>query len=190
LTAILEDDEKSNTIVAERLDPYVTTWNDEDLEKIVSYVKDWNTNARYCFTSQIVINSIIRIHKVDHFMSIKGASEAIPALLSYSERHFQRIDKLYQASYVLDYMSSLMSLLPNDTTIDKVVKIVPVNKTLPATTTTTISTKPKIFQSTDKKRNNNDTDDLAEYNKRKNNDNNKKRKVTKSAEIDNDPFFS
>lgn len=186
----MEDDEKSTTVVAERLDPYVTTWNDEDLEKIVSYVKDWNTNARYCFTSQIIINSIIRVHKVDHFMTIKGASEAIPALLSYSERHFQRIDKLYQASYVLDYMSSLMSLLPNDTTIENVVKkITPVIKTLPTTATTTAITKPKIFQSIDKKRNNNDTDDLAEYNKRKNNDN-KKRKVTKSGEIDNDPFFS
>jgi U3 small nucleolar RNA-associated protein 13 len=50
-------------------------------------------------------------------MSINGVSEAIPAILSYSERHFQRIDKLYQASYLLEYMSSLMSLLPNETNL-------------------------------------------------------------------------
>jgi len=122
-------------------------------------------------------------------MSIKGASEAVPALLSYSERHFQRIDKLYQASYVLEYMSSLMSLLPNDSIVEndmkKNSKII--EKTSVVTTVT--KSKPKIFQSSSK-RNNTTTDDLEEYNKRKDNDNNKKRKVTKSSDADNDPFFS
>jgi len=188
LTAILEDDEKNNIIVAERLDEYIDSWSDEDLEKVISYVKDWNTNARYCFTSQIVINSIVRIHKVDHFMNIKGASEAVPALLSYSERHFQRIDKLYQASYVLEYMSSLMSLLPNDSLIDNDIKKIPKVIENTSEVTAVIKTKPKIFQSNSKRKN--DTNDLEEYNKRKNNDNNKKRKVTKSAEVDNDPFFT
>jgi len=123
-------------------------------------------------------------------MSIKGASEAVPALLSYSERHFQRIDKLYQASYVLEYMSSLMSLLPNDSIVEndmkKNSKII--EKTSVVTTVT--KSKPKIFQSSSGKRNNTTTDDLEEYNKRKDNDNNKKRKVTKSSDADNDPFFS
>ena len=122
-------------------------------------------------------------------MSIKGAAEAVPALLSYSERHFQRIDKLYQASYVLEYMSSLMSLLPNDSIVEndmkKNSKII--EKTSVVTTVT--KSKPKIFQSSGK-RNNTTTDDLEEYNKRKDNDNNKKRKVTKSSDADNDPFFS
>ena len=122
-------------------------------------------------------------------MSIKGASEAVPALLSYSERHFQRIDKLYQASYVLEYMSSLMSLLPNDSIVEndmkKNSKII--EKTSVVTTVT--KSKPKIFQSSSK-RNNTTTDDLEEYKKRKDNDNNKKRKVTKSSDADNDPFFS
>ena len=122
-------------------------------------------------------------------MSIKGASEAIPALLSYSERHFQRIDKLYQASYVLEYMSSLMSLLPNDSIIENDMKknSKAIEKTSVVTTVT--KSKPKIFQSSSK-RNNSTTDDLEEYNMRKNNDNNKKRKVTKSSDADNDPFFS
>ena len=193
LTAILEDDDKNDIIIAERLDPYIGTWTDEDLEKVIIYAKDWNTNARYCFTSQIVINSIIRVHKVDHVMSINGVSEAIPAILSYSERHFQRIDKLYQASYLLEYMSSLMSLLPNETNLKeddinnkKISKITKEVEKIPI-----VSSKPKIFQSSDNKRNNNQSDDLADYNKKRNNDNNnnkKKRKVT--AEVDNDPFFS
>jgi hypothetical protein len=120
-------------------------------------------------------------------MSIKGVSEAIPAILSYSERHFQRIDKLYQASYLLEYMSSLMSLLPNETNIkgdvDNNRKITKDIEKVPM-----ISSKPKIFQSSNNKRKN-QSDDLADYNRKKNNDNNKKRK-TITAEVDNDPFFS
>jgi hypothetical protein len=45
-------------------------------------------------------------------MSIKTVAEAIPGLLAYGERHFQRLDRLHQATYVLEYMSSLMHLLP------------------------------------------------------------------------------
>jgi hypothetical protein len=187
LTAILEDDDKNDIIIAERLDPYIGTWTDEDLEKVIIYAKDWNTNARYCFTSQIVINSIIRVHKVDHVMSLNGVSEAIPAILSYSERHFQRVDKLYQASYLLEYMSSLMSLLPNETNIKddinnkKISKITKEVEKIPI---------PKIFQSSNNTRNNNQSDDLADYNKKRNNDNDNKKKRKVTAEVDNDPFFS
>ena len=157
---------------------------------VITYVKDWNTNARYCFTSQIVVNSIMRVHKIDHIMSIKGASEALPAILSYSERHFQRIDKLYQASYLLEYMSSLMSLLPNESNIkgdvgnNKIVKITKEEENAPV-----ISSKPKIFQSSNNKRSN-ESDDLADYNKKKNNDNNNKKRKVIIAEVEKDPFFS
>jgi len=44
----------------------------------------------------------------------------VPALLAYSERHFQRIDRLHQAAYALEYISGLMSLLPvAESTADK-----------------------------------------------------------------------
>ena len=120
-------------------------------------------------------------------MSLNGVSEAIPAILSYSERHFQRVDKLYQASYLLEYMSSLMSLLPNETNIKddinnkKISKITKEVEKIPI---------PKIFHSSNNKRNNNQSDDLADYNKKRNNDNDNKKKRKVTAEVDNDPFFS
>jgi len=51
---------------------------------------------------------------MDRLLKIGSIAEAIPSLISYGERHYERLDKLQQASYVLEYMSSLMTLLPLD----------------------------------------------------------------------------
>ena len=42
--------------VGDKLDPYTVTYNDEDLEKIVNYLKEWNTNAKHSFVSQAVLS--------------------------------------------------------------------------------------------------------------------------------------
>ena len=39
-----------------KLDSFVGSWVDSDLEKIVSYLKEWNTNAKHSFLSQAVLN--------------------------------------------------------------------------------------------------------------------------------------
>lgn len=42
--------------IGAKLDCFTSTWNDEDLEKIVVYLKEWNTNAKHSFVSQAVLN--------------------------------------------------------------------------------------------------------------------------------------
>ena len=71
--AILDDDKedskehikgKKNNIVqisfsenvGEKLDPFTATYSDEDLEKVVNYLKEWNTNAKHSFVSQAVLS--------------------------------------------------------------------------------------------------------------------------------------
>lgn len=39
-----------------KLDKFVMSWDDADLEKIVSYLKEWNTNAKHSFVSQAILN--------------------------------------------------------------------------------------------------------------------------------------
>jgi Utp13 specific WD40 associated domain len=46
--------------VGDKLDPYTATYNDEDLEKIVNYLKEWNTNAKHSFVSQAVLSRYVR----------------------------------------------------------------------------------------------------------------------------------
>ena len=42
-----------------KLDKLVGSWNDVDLEKIVSYLKEWNTNAKHSFVSQALLNRFV-----------------------------------------------------------------------------------------------------------------------------------
>ena len=42
--------------VGDKLDPFTASYNDEDLEKIVNYLKEWNTNAKHSFVSQAVLS--------------------------------------------------------------------------------------------------------------------------------------
>jgi hypothetical protein len=98
--------------VTERLDKYLCSASDLDLGKLVGFAKDWNSNARTCFVAQTLINAIFRLVPTDRLVKLKALSEASDALLSYSERHYDRLNRLEQASYLLEYMSSLMVLLP------------------------------------------------------------------------------
>jgi U3 small nucleolar RNA-associated protein 13 len=95
-----------------RLDPYVKAFTPEQLDKVVTYLKEWNTNARHCYTSQVLLHALLRLVRAEELMKHRVVLEALPALLSYSERHYQRLDRLNQASYMLDYFASMIALLP------------------------------------------------------------------------------
>ena len=95
-----------------KLDRYVSKFNDDECTKLVSFCKEWNTNSRNAHLSQLALSSLLRTLGVERLLSIKQIANAVPALLAYSERHFQRIDRLHQAAYALEYISGLMSLLP------------------------------------------------------------------------------
>ncbi len=105
--------------IAERLDGFVMAWSDDDLMKVVSYVKDWNTNAKHSFVAQILISSMLRVLPIDRLLHNRPIAESIAALAAYTDRHYARLDKLHQASYLLEYMSSTMSLLPLETVTRK-----------------------------------------------------------------------
>jgi len=126
LTAVLEqeakqpldsEEAKQDLFTADwslRLDPYVKAFSEEQLDKVVTYLKDWNSNARHCYTSQVLLNSLLRVVRVEALMKHRVVLEALPALLSYTERHYQRLDRLNQASYMLEYFASMISLLPEE----------------------------------------------------------------------------
>ncbi len=62
-----------------------------------------------------MIAALFRVVKIDNLLQSKSHPlfcEALPGLLSYSERHFQRLDKLNQASHMIGYVASLIALLP------------------------------------------------------------------------------
>ncbi len=102
----------STSSVACRLDEFVLKWNDEEVEKVVLLLRDWNTNAKNCFVCTCVLSSLLRVCGVGRLTSSRPLLESLPGLMAYTERHYQRICRLHQGTHLSDYFSSLMSLMP------------------------------------------------------------------------------
>ncbi|RYH10230.1 hypothetical protein EON65_39645 [archaeon] len=120
-TAILEEENTAvvldrnnvnmfNTIWSKRLDQYVKEWSEDEIKKIVVLMKEWNANSRYCYICQILIHSLFRHAQCDKLMSLSEFKEALPALLAYTDRHYQRINRLSEASFLLEYVAGLASI--------------------------------------------------------------------------------
>ena len=105
-----------------------------DLARLLKHVRDWNANARTSSVAQTVLHCILKLKSPEEIMAAfeppipavgekvdgetetqsKGASkmaendlnlrDLLDGLLPYSERHFARLDRLIQDSYVLDYV--------------------------------------------------------------------------------------
>ncbi|CAM9396122.1 unnamed protein product [Phaeothamnion confervicola] len=95
------------------LDAFVRTWSKERLALCLSYCRDWNTNAKKAVVAQALLSSILRCFSIDTLKGVEGCATVVDALLSYSQRHFDRVDRLAQASFICDYtLTSMQMLLP------------------------------------------------------------------------------
>ena len=102
----------SSRSIAEKLDEYVKTWTDDEIEKVFVLLRDWNTNAKHSFVSTMLLSCLLRVVGVSKLSTLRNVKTSLPGLLAYSERHYQRISRLVQATYLSDYFSSLMQWLP------------------------------------------------------------------------------
>ena len=94
-----------------RLDQYLGTLSDEELEKLLPLVSDWNTNAKFGHVSQAVLSSLFRTIKAEKLQSLRKFADLAHGLLSYSERHYNRMDRLHEASYLIDFISGQVGTL-------------------------------------------------------------------------------
>lgn len=94
-----------------RLDQYLGPLSDEELEKLLPLLADWNTNAKFGFVSQAALASLFRTVKMDRLLHIQKFVDLAAGILSYSERHYSRIDRLHEASYLIDFISGQVGVL-------------------------------------------------------------------------------
>lgn len=146
--------------VVEKLDQYISDLSDSEIAKLASFLKDWNTNAKHCFVAQSLISSLFRVVRVDRMKGIKELKDVFQALEVYSERHYQRIDRLQQGSYLLEYIASMMRLLPNVSAEAEMNKAAVSLKNIPAEDDSGELT---IFSSTSKLEDLDDSSDEEEY---------------------------
>ncbi|KAJ1677287.1 U3 small nucleolar RNA-associated protein, partial [Spiromyces aspiralis] len=103
--------EDTGVLGSEEVDKVVQSLAQDQLARLLGYVRSWNTNAKLCHVSQTVLYCILSSYSPDSLLEIPEAKSIISALLSYSERHFNRMDRLLTDSYIIDYTLCAMDSL-------------------------------------------------------------------------------
>jgi len=57
----------------------------DELAKVIGFVKDWNSNSKNCFASQLLLSSVIRVATMDRLLKIASIAEAKRAFSGYSK---------------------------------------------------------------------------------------------------------
>ena len=103
-----------------------------ELARLLTLVRNWNTNARTSVVAQTVLHAILKLKSADDitkafehnlpFESDSNSSDLpnkapkatlkgiVDGLIPYTERHFARADQLVHDSYVMDFILGEMDM--------------------------------------------------------------------------------
>lgn len=108
LTAIIENDVQKGQNSMSTLKEHVKSWPISRTTQVLRYCRDWNTRARNSHVAMLTVKAIVSSIPAQTLAAADGIPELMAGIMPYAERHFQRLDKLYTSSYLIDY--TLMSM--------------------------------------------------------------------------------
>lgn len=85
------------------------------LEQCLEYLRDWNTNAKHSLIAQRCLRALFALWSPQSLLGLPNIKQLLQSSLPYTERHFQRLDRLVQRSFILDYTLQSMQLQADDT---------------------------------------------------------------------------
>lgn len=100
------DEENAESI----LQNVISRLNINNLEALLWYICEWNTNGKNSFVSQYILSIILKTRLSDDLLNMNKMKEVIESLLPYTERHFDRVNKLFHQSMFVNYSWETMKL--------------------------------------------------------------------------------
>lgn len=94
--------------------PLVLDWSGDKLAKALEFVRDWTTNKRHCHIGQKVFQAILQTKSSEEIMKVPGIESLLEAIKPYTERHYSRIVRLIQSTFLLDMALASMNVLEAD----------------------------------------------------------------------------
>ena len=104
--------EKDSWTGKKEVDDVIASLADEQICRLLSRCRDWNTNARNALVAQRVLRAVVESFDGEKLSSLrfprrmgKAASlrEVVEGLRAYSERHFSRVSDLWDESFLLEF---------------------------------------------------------------------------------------
>ena len=110
LSAIIEEDtqKRNNTknptpITYTTLQRHVKSWPMTRVVQVLRFCRDWNTRARNSHVAMITVNAIVSSIPASKLADTDGVAEILAGIIPYSERHFDRMDRLFASSFLIDF---------------------------------------------------------------------------------------
>ncbi|CAN6569779.1 unnamed protein product [Malus baccata var. baccata] len=88
---------------------------EEEIKLLFEYVREWNTKPKLCHVAHFVLSKVFNFLSPTKINEIKGIGEILEGLLSYSQRHFSRMDRHETNTYLVNYTLTGMSVIEPDT---------------------------------------------------------------------------
>lgn len=85
------------------LQRHVKSWPMDRTTQVLRYCREWNTRARTSHIAMLVVKAIVTSIPAHDLASANGLPEILAGITPYAERHFDRLDRLYTSSYLLDF---------------------------------------------------------------------------------------
>ncbi|XP_066291530.1 transducin beta-like protein 3 [Branchiostoma lanceolatum] len=91
---------------------------EDQIDSVLKFVVQWNTNSRNCHQAQAVLSIILKNFPPDQLAQFPSIKTAIEGLVPYTERHFQRLNRLQQQAMFVEYTWQQMRTATDQGSID------------------------------------------------------------------------
>ena len=96
------------------LDSFCSGMKGKTLHRYLSYIREWNANAKFCEAAQRCMASLFRLHSLSELSGVAGAKDTCETLKAFTTRHFARAGRLLRGTYLLDVALAGMGALLDD----------------------------------------------------------------------------
>ena len=85
--------------------------DDDDVAHCLQCARDWNTTAQHSLTAQRFVHNLLKARPMAQLVAMPQIKSLLEALIPYTERHFERLDRLLQSSHFLGFTLAEMRVL-------------------------------------------------------------------------------
>ena len=81
----------------------ISSLSNESLDQLLRWIRDWNTRARFSLVAQNVLQVVLKRVRYQRLRRCSEFKSTIAAMLPYTQRHLERLDRLLQSAYLVNY---------------------------------------------------------------------------------------
>ncbi|XP_064621103.1 transducin beta-like protein 3 [Lineus longissimus] len=83
----------------------------DQIDAVLRFAVEWNTNSKHCHEAQFVLNTVLKQYSPEEILELPNIKSTLEGLIPYTERHFQRMNRLQQQATFVGYTRQCMKIV-------------------------------------------------------------------------------